>query len=193
MAQLPLDSQEASASHVALLLTGGTCGARLGTDPLYRRPGGCHDIVGHQPSAGFDAVDGRDGEGDVLGAGSAGVLDDVAARCSLPGLRCAAVDAGSGMRAATIVHPDAGDHDLHALDDRRRRRGTTLSSCWSGAPAAASSRPTVGAARRWSLVTPPSLMCTCFALTTGSAMPASGKRLARETPRPGRHRSSTAA
>ena len=90
------------------------------------------------------------------------------------------VDATSGMRAVTfcvrmrviaicmpaVTGVDAG--------------GTTLSPCSSGASAAASSRPTLSAARCRSMATPPSLMCTFFALTTGSAMPASGNRLARD-------------
>src|SRR5262245_16846133 len=92
-------------------------GARLGTDPLYRWPGGCHYIVGHQLSACFDAVDGQDREGDVLGAGSAGVVDDTTAD-----VHCRVLDAPQRRRQrhARIdgVHPDAGDHDLHALGDR---------------------------------------------------------------------------
>ena len=87
---------------------------------------------------------------------------------------------GSGMRAVTfsirmrvttIFMPSVTGVDAG---------GTTLSPCSSGAPAAASNRPTFGAARRRSLATPPSMICTFFALTNDSAMPASGNRLKRD-------------
>ena len=58
--------------------------------------------------------------------------------------------------------------------------GTTESLWSSGAPAAASRSATFGAARRTVRTTPPSLICTFLALTTGSDMPPSGTRLPRE-------------
>lgn len=58
--------------------------------------------------------------------------------------------------------------------------GTTLSRCSSGTPASANRPLTFGAARCTVLITPPSLICTVFGLTTASAMPSSGTRDARE-------------
>ncbi|CKS66271.1 Uncharacterised protein [Mycobacterium tuberculosis] len=58
--------------------------------------------------------------------------------------------------------------------------GTTWSLCNSGTPAALSSPATLGAGKCTVRTNPPSLSCTVLALTTGSAIPDSGTRLARE-------------
>ena len=122
MAQLPPDSQALSASQRRAVAHRRHLGARLGTDPQHRGPGGCHDLVFHGPPAGFDTVDGRHREGDNLGPSGARVLHDVAAH-----IHRRIDDAVRLWRQrdarSDIQHPDTGDHDLHALGDRRRRRG----------------------------------------------------------------------
>ena len=82
-----------------------------------------------------------------------------------------AVTVSVRIRVTTIFMPSVTDVDAG---------GTTLSPCSNGAPAAASNSLTFGAASRRSLATPPSTICTFFALTSDNTMPANGTRLKRD-------------
>ena len=116
--------------------------------------------VGHRQAAGLDAVDRGHREGHVLRARGARVLDDLAADVHRRVLDRAARSAASGTRSVTFSIRIRVTWICMPVDDRRgRRRARPCRPARSGAPAAASRPPTLGAARRTVRTTPPSSIC----------------------------------
>src|SRR6478736_3610050 len=179
MAQLPPDSQALTASQVAPSSTGGTYVPGLApTRNTEGRAGATISfLTGHRPVSTPLTVDTTKVTSCVPvvpGISTTWRLMFIVGswmRYARGGSGIRAVMSSIRIRVTTIFMPSVTGVDAG---------GTTLSPCSSGAPAAASNRPTFGAASRRSLATPPSTICTFFALTSDSAMPANGNRLNRD-------------
>src|SRR6476659_5526306 len=163
MAQLPPDSQALTASQVAPSSTGGTYVPGLApTRNTEGRAGATISfLTGHRPVSTPLTVDTTKVTSCVPvvpGISTTWRLMFIVGswmRYARGGSGIRAVTSSIRIRVTTIFMPSVTGVDAG---------GTTLSPCSSGAPAAASNRPTFGAASRRSLGTPPSTICTFFAL-----------------------------
>src|ERR1700738_3992795 len=166
MAQLPPASHAASASQVAPLLTSGP--SVPGLAPIRSTDGRAGVTTSWATSRRpvstpltIDTAKVTSWEPGAPGSSTTWRLMFIA------GSSMRRVDGGSGMRAVTgcvrtrvtsICMPSVTGFDAD---------GTTLSSGSNGAPAAASSRPTLSAAKRRPPAKPPSLMGPFFRRTSG--------------------------